>query len=136
MWAAMKASFPLMSSPPTVRKSRGLAQNLHLLLQTFVVLVQPRQFARLGLLPLDRRGRARSLQLKPPCLQLRRRHPKLSRNTRLRRPRRQKARNRLLLVLRRKPPPRLPRHHIPPDRSVFYRPVRDPGATSSIFPRS
>src|SRR5512134_797104 len=126
----MKASFAFMSSPPTVRKKpRPCA----------VPPPPPSDVCCPGaagpvrpprLLPLYRRGRARGLQLKPPCLQLRRRHPKLSRNTRLRRPRRQKARNRLLLVLRRKPPPRLPRHHIPPDRSVLYQPVRNSGATS------
>ena len=43
--------------------------------------------------------------------------------------------NRLFFVFRRKSPPRLLCHLVPPGRNSIYRLVRDPGAMSAVLPR-
>jgi hypothetical protein len=135
-WAVMKANFVFMSSSPPIRnslseKSRGLAQHLDLLLQPFVVPTKLRQLGGLGLLRRDRRRRACSLELEPPGLQLCRRDAKLGSHTAIRRTRLRKSGNRLSLALRRKPPPRLLRHLVPPGRFLIYRLVRLQRATTA-----
>jgi IS30 family transposase len=70
------------------------------------------------------------LQLQPPRLQLRRRHAQLARNPRIRRTRARQTGNRLLLVLRRKPPPHPLRHLVPPGRQLPLPP--GPGSGSNV----
>ena len=85
----------------------------------------------LGFLRRDRRDRARGLKLKPPGLQLRWRDAELGSHTAMRRIRLRQPGNRLFLVFRRKSPPRLLCHLVPPGRYSIYRLVRDPGAMSA-----
>ena len=60
--------------------------------------------------------------------------PRLGSHTAMRRTRLRQPGNRLFLVFRRKSPPRLLCHLVPPGRYSIYRLVRDPGATSKRCP--
>ena len=129
-WAAMKACFVFMSSPPIERKKPRLCVELNLLRQPLVIPAKLHQFSGLGFLRRGRRGRARGLKLEPPGLQLRWRDAEIGSHTAMRRTRLRQPGNRVFLVFRRKSPPRLLCHLVPPGRYSIYRLVRDPGATS------
>ena len=130
-WAAMKACFVFMSSPPIERKKPRLCVEPQPppSAACYPGEAAPVQRPRLSA-PRGRRGRARGLKLEPPGLQLRWRDAEIGSHTAMRRTRLRQPGNRLFLVFRRKSPPRLLCHLVPPGRYSIYRLVRDPGATS------
>ena len=129
-WAAMKACFVFMSSPPIERKKPRLCVEPQPPPPAACYPGEAAPVQRPRLLRRGRRGRARGLKLEPPGLQLRWRDAELGSHTAMRRTRLRQPGNRLVLVFRRKSPPRLLCHLVPPGRYSIYRLVRDPGATS------
>ena len=133
-WAAMKACFVFMSSPPIEqKKAEALRRTSTSSVSRLLSRRMLRQLSGLGFLRRGRRGRTRGLKLEPPGLQLRWRDAELGSHTAICvAPGSDSRATACSLYSGRKPPPRLLCHPVPPGRYLIYRLVRDPGATSVL----